>query len=171
MPLCFLLQSELFRVVLLVLWGLTPAVPLLYLLLFSCLRNLTDVFLCLSVLSLCCCLGFCPVAVCGLLLLWAWALGCVDSVLAPQHVGSSWIRDRTCVSCTSRWIHYHWATREALEIFSCKINTPFITCCFYLCKNWILMNGFGFILFCNLKVIDNYNIKERHWKKGNLCKT
>ena len=27
--------------------------------------------------------------------------------------GSSWHRDRTCVSCIGRWILYHWATREA----------------------------------------------------------
>ena len=27
--------------------------------------------------------------------------------------GSSWPRDQTCVSCTGRWILYHWATREA----------------------------------------------------------
>ena len=24
------------------------------------------------------------------------------------HVGPSWFRDRTCVSCVSRWILYHW---------------------------------------------------------------
>ena len=34
---------------------------------------------------------------------------------ALQHVGSSWIRDWICVSCTGRWIPYHWATREAQE--------------------------------------------------------
>ena len=28
-------------------------------------------------------------------------------------MGSSWIRDQTHVSCTGRWILYHWATREA----------------------------------------------------------
>ena len=28
------------------------------------------------------------------------------------HVGSSWTRDRTCVSYIGRWIPYHWATRE-----------------------------------------------------------
>ena len=27
-------------------------------------------------------------------------------------MGSSQTRDRTCVSCTDRWILYHWATRE-----------------------------------------------------------
>ena len=27
--------------------------------------------------------------------------------------GSSWSRNRTCVSCISRWILYHWTTQEA----------------------------------------------------------
>ena len=41
-----------------------------------------------------------------------------DMVLvAPRHVGSSWIRDQTCVSCFGRQILYHWATREALFTF------------------------------------------------------
>ena len=38
----------------------------------------------------------------------AWAL------VAPQHVGSSQIRNRTCVSYTGRQILYRWATREVL---------------------------------------------------------
>ena len=29
--------------------------------------------------------------------------------------GSSWPRDRTWVSCISKWILYHWATRDALQ--------------------------------------------------------
>ena len=29
------------------------------------------------------------------------------ALVAPWHVGSSWIRARTRVSCTSRWILYH----------------------------------------------------------------
>ena len=32
----------------------------------------------------------------------------------PFSRGSSWPRDRTCVSCFGRWILYHWATWEAL---------------------------------------------------------
>ena len=28
--------------------------------------------------------------------------------------GSSWPRDRTCVSCIGRWILYHWDTWEAM---------------------------------------------------------
>ena len=39
-----------------------------------------------------------------------WRTGLV----APWQVGSSWIRDRTRVSCIGRQILYHWATREGL---------------------------------------------------------
>ena len=35
------------------------------------------------------------------------------SLAATQHMGSSWTRDWTCVSCIGRWILYHWATWEA----------------------------------------------------------
>ena len=37
-------------------------------------------------------------------------------LVALQHVGSSWTRDQTCVSCIGRWILYHWAIKEALKI-------------------------------------------------------
>ena len=37
-------------------------------------------------------------------------------LVAPWHVGSSWIRDGTCVSCTGRQILYHWGIREAPQI-------------------------------------------------------
>ena len=36
---------------------------------------------------------------------------CTDLV-APQHVGSSWTRDRTCVPCIGRQILNHCANRE-----------------------------------------------------------
>ena len=42
----------------------------------------------------------------------SWSIGLV----APQHVGSSQIKNWTLVSCTGRWILYHWATREAQEM-------------------------------------------------------
>ena len=32
--------------------------------------------------------------------------------VAPRHVGSSWIRAQTRVSCNGRQILYHWAPRE-----------------------------------------------------------
>ena len=34
-------------------------------------------------------------------------------LVALRHVGSSWIRDQTSVSCIGRQILYHWITREA----------------------------------------------------------
>ena len=40
---------------------------------------------------------------------------CVGLV-ALWHVGSSWTRDWTRISCTGRWILYHWATREAPKL-------------------------------------------------------
>ena len=51
--------------------------------------------------------------------LWCVGLG------ALWHVGSSQIRDRTCVSCISRWILYHWATREALGVLISKMISSF----------------------------------------------
>ena len=36
--------------------------------------------------------------------------------------GSSWSRDRTCLSCTGRWILYHWATWEA------QLSSFFLPC-------------------------------------------
>ena len=52
---------------------------------------------------------------------WFWLLGSRAQtqklwhmgLVGPQHVGSSWIRDWTCVSCIDRQILYHLATREA----------------------------------------------------------
>ena len=42
---------------------------------------------------------------------------------APQYVGSSWIKDRTRVSCVGRWILYHWATREAWTPVPWRVNS------------------------------------------------
>ena len=33
-------------------------------------------------------------------------------LLSTRHVGSSWIRDRTCVPCIGRPVCNHWTTRE-----------------------------------------------------------
>ena len=45
-----------------------------------------------------------------------WAL------LASWHVGSSRIRDQTCVLCTDRQIPDHWTTREAPEQITLKAS-------------------------------------------------
>ena len=42
----------------------------------------------------------------------------------PQNMGSSWIRDKTHVSCTGRQMLHHWATREAQYIFIIMIFFP-----------------------------------------------
>ena len=47
----------------------------------------------------------------------AYRLWCL-SLVAPQHVGSSWTRGGTRVSFLGRWILYHWANRKALSHFS-----------------------------------------------------
>ena len=39
---------------------------------------------------------------------WLWCMGLV----APWHVGSSWIRDPTHVSCSGRWSLFYWVIRE-----------------------------------------------------------
>ena len=83
-------------------------------------------FLFLAVLGLCCCtqafsscskpglLSRCslPASHCRGFSCWgAWARGAPASVVAamgglvaPQHMGSSWTRDRTCISCLCGWI-------------------------------------------------------------------
>ena len=52
-----------------------------------------------------------------------WLMG----LAAPRHVGSSWTRAQTCVSCIGRRITNHCATREALLFF--LIFNFFFFCC------------------------------------------
>ena len=45
-------------------------------------------------------------------------------LVAPWHVGSSQIRDRTLVSCIGRQILQHWATRQAQNLYLlCSFRT------------------------------------------------
>ena len=37
-------------------------------------------------------------------------------LVAPQHVGSSRIRDGTRVSCIGRQVLYHWEAKKELDI-------------------------------------------------------
>ena len=47
----------------------------------------------------------------------------VMGLVAPRHMGSSWIRDRTHVSCIGKQFCYHSAAREAPEgAFSTKVH-------------------------------------------------
>ena len=94
-------------------------------------------FLFLAVLGLCCYVGSSVVALCSFSM-WclsscgAWALGTWASVvtthrlsscgsqvwcmvlIALWHVGSSQLRDRTCIFCIGKQVHCHWAPTEAL---------------------------------------------------------
>ena len=60
------------------------------------------------------------IAECGLLGFSTVALGLQSTgsvavvhrgLAAPQHAGSSRIRDQICVSCIGRWLLYHWANQ------------------------------------------------------------
>ena len=42
-------------------------------------------------------------------------------LIAPGHVESSQIRDRTCVPCIGRWMLNHWTTREVPYIFKFQL--------------------------------------------------
>jgi len=56
-----------------------------------------------------------------------WSTASVVSVMglvALQHMGSSWSRDQTCVSCTGGQILIHWATREALRVLFISSVSP-----------------------------------------------
>ena len=38
----------------------------------------------------------------------------LEWVAMPSSRESSWCRDQTCISCTGRWLLYHWATRNPI---------------------------------------------------------
>ena len=86
--------------------------------------HFTSCLFLLVALGLCCCLwAFCVCIVysshcSGFSCCRAWAPGAwaqelwCTSLAAPGHVGSSWSRDWTCVSCIGRRTLNHWTTRE-----------------------------------------------------------
>ena len=63
------------------------------------------------------------------------------ALVAPQHVESSWTRDRTHVLCTGRWILIHCATRESYYTWYLK-----------LCE-WILLQGIFQTQVLNLGIL------------------
>ena len=74
---------------------------------------------------------------------------------APRHVGSSWIRDWTCVSCISRRILYHWATRDAsLPPFKIFI--------------WFTFRYFWLITLCQSVIFKKLNIWLSHQYRMNV---
>ena len=64
---------------------------------------------------------------CGMQAQYLWRTGLV----APQHVGSSWTRARTCVPCIGRRILNHCATREAPSSSFYVPTIPICTCLSY----------------------------------------
>ena len=77
------------------------------------------------------CVGF---SSCSALTQQLWRM---DSV-APWHVGSSWARNRTRVSCINRQIVVHYTTREVSHV-SAKIRLV----CFFLQKSSPINNAPG----------------------------
>ena len=105
--------------------------PSSYHLLLFLFKKFFFIYLFLAVLGLCCCVGYFLVAICRLLIAaasrcragtlgpmwssivapldsrgqaqWLWCMGLV----APWHVGPSWITDQTSVFCTGRQTLYH----------------------------------------------------------------
>ena len=66
-----------------------------------------------------CALGHAGFSSCSMCPQQLWLRG----LAAPWHVGSSWIRDRTCVSCFGRQILYPRATREACSSLFLSLAT------------------------------------------------
>ena len=76
----------------------------------------------------------------------------LESIAISSSRGSSWPRDRTCVSCICRHILYSWATREACLL--CKTIKKFSIIFFSVKKlkdktavNWIPKIVFNLALF------------------------
>ena len=125
-------------------------------------------YLFLAVLDFCCCSGFCLVAANESFSLWwllllqstasrhtcfsscdSWALehrinSCgQDAYVAPRHVGSSWIRDPTRVSCLSRQILSHWATREAPQNYNFWNALNLCLSVLFLLYYWVVVYRIG----------------------------
>ena len=83
--------------------------------------------------------GFLKLWCMGLSWRWFLLLQCASSrgcgaqellrtgLVAPQHEGSFWPRDLTCVPCFCRWILNHWTTKEApnlvfKKLFGCNLQ-------------------------------------------------
>ena len=64
------------------------------------------------------------------------------------HVGSSWTRDQTRVSCIGRWILYQWATRGTSKIHSLSLTFDSLN------VSW--RRSFGMCLGCCLSFTDLY---------------
>ena len=68
--------------------------------------------------------------------LWLWSLerrlnSCGSQALvAPQHVESSWTRNRTLCPCIGRWVLIHCATKEVMLTLLLSLTAVFLYCLF-----------------------------------------
>ena len=70
-------------------------------------------------------------------------------LVAPQHVGSSKIRDRTPISCIGRQTLYHWATREVPDHFLVRLPV-FLILSYMSCLYILEINPLSAALFTNI---------------------
>ena len=72
----------------------------------------------------------------------------LEWVAISSSRGSSWPRDRTCISCIGRWILHHWATWEVLNLtLKGVFNTPYFLSVTYVFLHAVLsseMPAFSF---------------------------
>ena len=73
-----------------------------------------------------------------------WLSSCGERALvALQHVGSSWTRDRTQVPCVGKWILKYWTTRKVLywNIVDLQYYVSFTCVCVCVCVYSVMSNS------------------------------
>ena len=88
----------------------------------------------------------------------------LEWVAIPFSRGAFWPRDRTPVSCITRWILNHWATREALiELVQASKHTHTPNLChpFCLSKN----------LFCDICAVEHQGLETELCLSSGLKKS
>ena len=76
-----------------------------------------------------------------------------SSYVSLWHVGSSWVRDQTWVSCIVRHILFHWATRDALlPLFLGLLDLTGVQCYFtvVLVCNFLMIYDFEYFWYAYL---------------------
>ena len=90
-------------------------------------------------------------------------------LVALRHVGSSWIRDRTHVSCIGKRILYHWANQGNPELHFLKWNLCLEPMLIFTC----VIKPFQKIRYCCSKNLEfgmnNYQIVLVAQSCPNLC--
>ena len=78
----------------------------------------------------------------------AQELGCIDPA-TQQHVGPSWTKDLTFVSCSGRQILNHWTTREVQGIVSSQMwSSHRVFYCILSLRQWKLFFLMPIFLSC-----------------------